>query len=65
MWDYQTSDLLFASPAIGLDGTIYGASYDGTLYAISERGRSNGGYANAPWPKARGNRANAGRAGSR
>jgi outer membrane protein assembly factor BamB len=61
-WDYQTRSRLFASPAIGLDGTVYGASYDSTLYAISERGPGNGGYANAPWPKARGNRANAGRA---
>jgi outer membrane protein assembly factor BamB len=63
-WDYQTRSRLFASPAIGIDGTIYGASYDSTLYAISERGRSNGGYGSAPWPKARGNRANTGRAGS-
>lgn len=61
-WDYQTRSRLFASPAIGLDGTVYGASYDSTLYAIAERGPGNGGYANAPWPKSRGNRANAGRA---
>ena len=64
-WDYQTRSPVFTSPAIGLDGTIYGASTDSTLYAISEGGPTNGGYANAPWPKARGNRANAGRAGMR
>jgi outer membrane protein assembly factor BamB len=64
-WDYQTRNRLFTSPAIGLDGTVYAASNDSTLYAISERGGSNGGYANAPWPKARGNRANTGRTGGR
>jgi hypothetical protein len=52
-----------ASPAIGIDGTILAASYDHTLYAIVERDGSNGGFANAPWPKARGNRGNTGRAG--
>jgi outer membrane protein assembly factor BamB len=64
-WDYPTRGPLFPTPTIGLDGTIFAASYDSTLYALSERDRSNGGYANAPWPKARGNRANTGRAGGR
>jgi outer membrane protein assembly factor BamB len=64
-WDYPTRGPLFPTPTIGLDGTIFAASYDSTLYALSERDGSNGGYAHAPWPKARGNRANTGRAGGR
>jgi outer membrane protein assembly factor BamB len=53
-WDFQTRSRLFASPALGLDGTVYAASSDSTLYAIAERGLSNGGDANAPRSRARG-----------
>jgi outer membrane protein assembly factor BamB len=49
-------------PAIGLDGTLVATSNDSTLYAIVELAGSNGGFAGAPWPKARGDRANTGRA---
>jgi outer membrane protein assembly factor BamB len=72
-WDYPTPPLLTgealprrsgASPAIGVDGTILAISANPlTLYAIVEKGSTNGGYAGSPWPTARGNRANNGRAG--
>jgi outer membrane protein assembly factor BamB len=52
------------SPAIGVDGTILAVSRDPiVLYAIVENDGANGGYAGAPWPQARGNRANTGQAG--
>jgi hypothetical protein len=37
--------------------------YEGTVHAIVENDGANGGYAGAPWPQERGNRANNGRAG--
>jgi outer membrane protein assembly factor BamB len=69
-WDHPTRGPVFGVPAIGLDGTIFAASSlggdaSGTLYAIVERGGSNGGYASAPWPKHRGDRANMGHGGAR
>jgi outer membrane protein assembly factor BamB len=74
-WDYPTDGYLWGAPVIGLDGTIYAVATTppsspsapaiSRLHALVERNGSNGGYANAPWPKARGNRANTGRAGSR
>src|SRR5690606_22711866 len=67
-WDYVPpggpGDLGRASPAIGVDGTIFAVSLDpAVLYAFVETHSTNGGYAGAPWPTARGNRANTGRAG--
>ncbi|HSW29143.1 MAG TPA: PQQ-binding-like beta-propeller repeat protein [Longimicrobiales bacterium] len=64
-WDHPTRGIIVASPAIGVDGTIFAASYDSTLYAIVERAASNASHAHAPWPKARADRANTGRAGGR
>jgi outer membrane protein assembly factor BamB len=66
-WDYPTERRVFGVPAIGLDGSIFVASSDSTLqsgifYAITELEGSNGGFASAPWPKERGDRANTGRA---
>jgi outer membrane protein assembly factor BamB len=63
LWDYQTAGPASASarqsPAIGI-----AVSRDPVvLYAIVETESANGGYAGAPWPQARGNRANTGRAG--
>jgi outer membrane protein assembly factor BamB len=53
-----------AAPAIGIDGMILAVSGDPiVLYAIFEKNSTNGGYAGAHWPTARGNRANNGRAG--
>jgi outer membrane protein assembly factor BamB len=70
-WDYPAPGPIFRVPAIGLDGMILAASSgsssaeSGILYAIVELDGSNGGFASAPWPKARGDRANTGRAGGR
>jgi outer membrane protein assembly factor BamB len=65
-WDYPTERTVFGVPAIGLEGTIFTASSDSTnqlgiFYAIVELEGSNGGFASAPWPKERGDRANTGR----
>jgi outer membrane protein assembly factor BamB len=63
-WDYHTPGDFWAAPAIGIDGMILAVSLNPTvLYAIVEKNPTNGGYAGAPWPTARGNRANNGRAG--
>ena len=62
-WDYPTAAPVIDPPAIGLDGAILAPSWDRSLHAIVGRGGSSGGFASAPWPKARGNRANTGRAG--
>lgn len=70
-WDYPTGRHNLGSPAIGVHGTIISASFSGsssagyeaTIHAIVENGSTNGGYAGAPWPTARGNRANTGRVG--
>ena len=37
-WNYATGDMIFSSPAIGADGTIYVGSLDGELYAINADG---------------------------
>jgi outer membrane protein assembly factor BamB len=75
LWEYGTGGWIFGSTAIGIDGRIIAASfvgpfagspssaYVGTVHAIVEKISTNGGYAGAPWPSARGNRANNGRAG--
>ena len=73
LWEYQPggdvlSDVhVFASPAIGVDGTIVATSVSytdgGTIHGIVETESTNGGYAGSPWPTQRGNRANTGRAG--
>ncbi len=38
IWDFTTSSLVFASPAIGTDGTIYFGSSDGFMYALRPDG---------------------------
>lgn len=71
LWDFRTGGSIFGSPAIGVDGAIIAASFPnssadswgGTVHAITETSSTNGGYAGAPWPTARGNRSNTGRAG--
>ncbi|MBN1149228.1 MAG: PQQ-like beta-propeller repeat protein [Anaerolineales bacterium] len=37
-WRYETSDAVYASPALGLDGTIYFGSADDYLYALDSGG---------------------------
>jgi outer membrane protein assembly factor BamB len=64
-WEYGTRGFQDTAPAIGLDGTVYAGTYDGVvaqLLAFTELGVNNGGYAAAPWPQPRGDRANTGRA---
>jgi outer membrane protein assembly factor BamB len=63
LWDYPTTETPFGSPAIGLDGRLFATASDGIVYAIVETAPSNGGHGGAPWPQARGDRANTGRAG--
>jgi outer membrane protein assembly factor BamB len=65
-WRFQPENFASPAPAIGFDGKIYaGASDDAhveTIYAFEEMAGNNGGYRSAPWPQARGDRANTGRA---
>jgi outer membrane protein assembly factor BamB len=67
LWDYVVPvgmSFIHQSPAIGIDGTILAVTRDPiVLYAIAEKASTNGGFAGSPWPTARGNRANNGRAG--
>jgi len=37
-WSYRTGGLVWSSPAIGSDGTVYVGSYDDKLYAINKNG---------------------------
>jgi outer membrane protein assembly factor BamB len=67
LWDYRTRGGSWGSAAIGIDGMIIGVSftlaYEATVHAIVETSSQNGGFEGAPWPTARGNRSNTGRAG--
>ena len=72
LWDFEPGnvpwdDHFFASPAIGVDGTIIATSVSytdgGTIHGIVELESANGGHAGSPWPTQRGNPANTGRAG--
>lgn len=38
LWDYETDSLVYASPAVAEDGTIYFGSSDGLLYALHPDG---------------------------
>ena len=35
IWEFETGNEVFSSPAIGSDGTVYVGSYDNKLYAIN------------------------------
>ena len=35
LWEFETGDAVYSSPAIGSDGTVYVGSYDKKLYAIN------------------------------
>ena len=37
-WKFTTSDIVYATPIIGVNSTVYAPSYDGKLYAISQNG---------------------------
>lgn len=38
IWSYPTGNYIYASPAIGTDGTVYIGSYDYKLYALTSHG---------------------------
>ena len=62
LWEYPTEGAAGGSPVIGLDGAVVAAA-EHELVAVVETDLTNGGYQGAPWPVARGDRANTGRAG--
>ena len=35
IWEFQTGDKIYSSPAVGSDGTIYIGSYDNKVYALN------------------------------
>ena len=47
LWEFKTGSVVFSSPAIGSDGTVYVGSYDKKLYAIKTDSK---GLAKSPWP---------------
>jgi PQQ-like domain len=51
-WEFLTEGLVYSSPAIGSDGTVYVGSGDNKVYAIAS---SSEGLAESPWPKSHAN----------
>ena len=47
IWEFETGDKVYSSPAIGSDGTVYVGSFDKKLYAIRTDSK---GLAKSPWP---------------
>ena len=47
IWEFETGDDVYSSPAIGTDGTVYVGSIDKKLYAIKTDSK---GPAKSPWP---------------
>ena len=47
LWEFETGDRVFSSPAIGTDGTVYVGSEDKKLYAINTESK---GLAKSPSP---------------
>ncbi len=47
LWEFETGDSVYSSPAIGSDGTVYVGSLDNKLYAIKTDSK---GLAKSPWP---------------
>ena len=47
LWEFETGDEVYSSPAIGSDGTVYVGSSDKKLYAIKTDSK---GPAKSPWP---------------
>ena len=59
-WRYQTKGpIVFSSPAIAPDGTVFIGAVDGALYAI----QGSGTLADSPWPKFHHDLKNTGRVG--
>jgi predicted small lipoprotein YifL len=59
LWEFETGALVFSSPAIGSDGTVYVGSNDNKLYAIKTESH---GLAKSPWPMRGQNARHTGRA---
>ena len=59
LWEFETGGVVFSSPAIGSDGTVYVGSYDKKLYAIKTDSK---GLAKSPWPMRGQNARHTGRA---
>ena len=47
LWEFETGDRVFSSPAFGSDATVYVGSGDKKLYAIKTDSK---GLAKSPWP---------------
>ena len=47
LWEFETGGVVFSSPTIGSDGTVYVGSWDNKLYAIKTDSK---GLAKSPWP---------------
>jgi outer membrane protein assembly factor BamB len=58
LWEFETGDIVYSSPAIGPDGTLYVGSDDKKLYAIKTDSK---GLAKSPWPMRGQNAQHAGR----
>ena len=59
LWEFKTGGIVFSSPAIGSDGTVYVGSDDNKLYAIKTDSK---GLAKSPWPMRGQNAQHTGRA---
>ena len=58
LWEFETGDNVYSSPAIGADGTVYVGSHDNKVYALES---SSSGPADSPWPMFRQNARHTGR----
>ena len=52
LWEFRTGGIVYSSPAISSDGTVYVGSDDNKLYAIKTNSK---GLAISPWPMFRQN----------
>jgi hypothetical protein len=59
LWEFETGGVVFSSPAIGSDGTVYVGSVDKKLYAIKTDSK---GLAKSSWPMRGQNSQHTGRA---
>ncbi len=59
LWEFETGSVVWSSPAIGSDGTVYVGSLDKKLYAIKTDSK---GLAKSPWPMRGQNAQHTGRA---
>ena len=62
IWEFKTGSVVFSSPAIGSDGTVYVGSDDNKLYAIKTDSK---GLAKSPWPMRGQNPLHTGRASAK